>query len=86
MAGAWLGFPDPVEPVIYRAKNEDEDVAQIFVEKREKDILTLEALRGGGQINSPRFFWLFKNFYSLTECQKLWHNCSLFVNKSFDTF
>ena len=22
---------------------------------------------------------------SLTNCQKLWHNCSLFVNTSFDT-
>ena len=33
------------------------------------DELTLEAL----------------NFCSLTDCQKLWHNCSLFVNTYFDT-
>ena len=25
------------------------------------------------------------NFCSLTDCQKLWHNCSLFVNICFDT-
>ena len=25
------------------------------------------------------------NFCSLTDCQKLWHNCFLFVNTSFDT-
>ena len=25
------------------------------------------------------------NFCSSTDCQKLWHNCSLFVNTSFDT-
>ena len=47
--------------------------------------LTLEALRGGGgQIDLPSIF-LALNFCSLTDCQKLWHNCSLFVNTSFDT-
>ena len=46
--------------------------------------LNLEALRGGGQINHPSIF-LALNFCSLTDYQKLWHNCSLFVNTSFDT-
>ena len=42
------------------------------------------SLEGGGQIDPPSIF-LALNFYSLTDCQKLWHNCSLFVNTSFDT-
>ena len=47
--------------------------------------LTLEALRGGGaQIDPPSIF-LVLNFCSWTDCQKLWHNCSLFVNTSLDT-
>ena len=46
--------------------------------------LTLEALKGGGQINPPSIL-LAINVCSLTDCQKLWHNCSLFVNTSFDT-
>ena len=37
-----------------------------------------------GQIDPPSIF-LALNFCSLTDCQKLWHNCSLFVNTSFDT-
>ena len=42
-------------------------------------------LEGGRvQINPSRFIFGFK-FCSLTDCQKLWHNCSLFVNTSFDT-
>ena len=45
--------------------------------------LTLEALRGGGQIDPPSIF-LALNLCSLTDCQKLWHNFSLFVNTSFD--
>ena len=48
--------------------------------------LTLEALRGGGgggQSDPPSFI-LALNFCSLTDCQKLWHNCSFFVNTSFD--
>ena len=50
--------------------------------------LTLEVLRedgGGGQIDPPPSIFLALNFCSLTDCQKLWHNCSLFVKKSFDT-
>ena len=39
---------------------------------------------GGGQIDPPWIFLALK-FCSLTDCQKLWHNCSLFVNTSFDT-
>ena len=39
---------------------------------------------GGGQIDLPSIF-LALNFCSFTDCQKLWHNCSLFVNTSFDT-
>ena len=53
--------------------------------------LTLEALRGGGggrgkgQIDPHPSIFLALNFCSLTDCQKLWHNCSLFVNTSFDS-
>ena len=47
-------------------------------------MLTLEALRGEGQIDPPSIF-LALIFCSLLDCQKLWHNCSLFVNTSFDT-
>ena len=39
---------------------------------------------GGGQFDPPLDF-LALNFCSLTDCQKLWHNCYLFVNTSFDT-
>ena len=38
----------------------------------------------GGQIDLPSIF-LALNFCSLTDCQKLLHSCSLFVNTSFDT-
>ena len=49
--------------------------------------LTLEALKGGGggQIDPPPSIFLALNVCSLTECQKLWHNCSLFMNTSFGT-
>ena len=47
--------------------------------------LTLEALKGGGVKLTPPAIFLALNFCSLTDCQKLWHNCSLFVNTSFDT-
>ena len=40
--------------------------------------------RGGDQIAPPSIF-LALNFCSLIDCQKLWYNCSLFVNTSFDT-
>ena len=46
--------------------------------------LTLEAFRGVKLTPPPLDFFGFK-FCSLTDCQKLWHNCSLFVNTSFDT-
>ena len=48
-------------------------------------VLALEALRGGGVKLTPPSIFLALNFCSLTDCQKLWHNCSLFVNISFDT-
>ena len=48
------------------------------------NFLTLEALRGGGVKLTPLDIFGFK-FFFLTDCQKLWHNCSLFVNTSFDT-
>ena len=60
-----------------------------FSENEEKIIriygafLTLESLRLGGVKLTPLDF-LVLNFCSLTDCQKLWHNCSLFVNTSFD--
>ena len=42
-------------------------------------------LEGGRvQISPSRFIFGFK-CCSLTDCQKLWHNCSLFVSTSFDT-
>ena len=50
-----------------------------------KLILTLEALGGGGVKLTPPSIFLALNFCSLTDCQKLWYNCSLFVNTSFDT-
>ena len=48
-------------------------------------VLTLEALMGGGggvKLTHPPSAL---NFCSLTDCQKLWHNCSLFLKTSFDT-
>ena len=39
----------------------------------------------GGQIDPLPSIFLALNFCSVTDCQKLWHNCSLFVNTSFDT-
>ena len=40
--------------------------------------LNPRSLEGGGGVNPSIFLAL--NFCSLTDCQKLWHNCSLFVN------
>ena len=64
----------------------------VFLGKRSshfvRALLTLEALRGGGggQIDPPPpSIFLALNFCFLTDCQKLWHNCSLFGNTSFDT-
>ena len=34
---------------------------------------------GGGEVNLTAI-----NFCSLTDYQKLWHNCSLFIKTSFD--
>ena len=45
--------------------------------------LTLEGIRGGGSICTPLNF-LALNFCSLTDYQKLWHNCFLLVKTSFD--
>ena len=42
------------------------------------------SLEGGGVKLTPPSIFLALNFCSLTDCQKLWHNCSLFVNTSFD--
>ena len=39
--------------------------------------------RGGGQSDTPSIF-LALNLCSLTDYQKLWHNCSLLVKTSFD--
>ena len=52
-----------------------------------KSSLTLEALGGGSKIDhpTPRLIFLALNFCSLSDCQKLQYNCSLFVNTSFDT-
>ena len=60
------------------------NILRILASNVLKMFLTLEALGGGGQIDPPSIF-LALNFSSLTDCQKLWHNCSLFVNTSFDT-
>ena len=47
--------------------------------------LTQEALgEGGGVKLIPLDFFLALNFRSQTDCRKLWHNCPLFVNTSFD--
>ena len=48
--------------------------------------ITIEALMGGGrQIDPPPpLDFLALNFWSLTDYQTLSHNCSLFVNTSFD--
>ena len=40
---------------------------------------------GGGCQSDPTLsIVLALNFCSLTDCQKFWYNCSLFVNTSFD--
>ena len=70
------------------AMTANECVAASNVGRDSSDIfglaLTLEALRRGVKLTHPSIF-LTLNFCSLTDCQKLWHNCSLFVNTSFDT-
>ena len=43
-----------------------------------------EGTVAGGVILTPLEFFGSK-FFSLTNYQKLWHNCSLFVNASYDT-
>ena len=43
-----------------------------------------ERISGFVKLPPPSIF-LVLNFCSLTDCQKVWHNCSLFVNTSFDT-
>ena len=48
-------------------------------------LLTLKDLRGGGGQIAPPSMFLALNFCYLTDSQKLWHNCSLFVNTSSDT-
>ena len=40
---------------------------------------------GGGEVKLTPSTFLALNLCSLTNCQKLWHNCSLFVNTSFVT-
>ena len=57
--------------------------------KKALNLRSLEPGGGGGggggrdQIDSPSNF-LALNFCSFTDCQKLWHNCSLLVNTTFD--
>ena len=46
-------------------------------------VLTLEGIKGG-QSDPPPSIFLSLNFCSLTDYQKLWHNCSLLVKTSFD--
>ena len=46
---------------------------------------SLEGGGGGVKLTPPPSIFLALNFYSLTDYEKLWHNCSLFVNTSFDT-
>ena len=46
--------------------------------------LNPEGIGGGGQSDLPPSIFLASNFCFLTDYQKLWHNCSLFVT-SFDS-
>ena len=48
--------------------------------------LTLESIGdgGGSNLTPPLSVFLALNLYSLTDYQKLWNNCSLFVKTSFD--
>ena len=39
---------------------------------------------GGGGLKMNPLIFLALNFCCLTDCQKFWHNCSLFMNISFD--
>ena len=48
-----------------------------------KGSFTLEGIRGFNP-TPPTSIFLALNFCSLTDYQKLWHNCSLFVKTSFD--
>ena len=43
------------------------------------------SLEGGVKLTLPPSIFLALKFCSLIDCQKLWHNCSLFVNTSFNT-
>ena len=51
-----------------------------------ESILTLEGMKAGGHFDPPPhpFEFLALNFFTLTDYQKPWHNCSLFVKTSFD--
>ena len=49
-----------------------------------KGSFTLEGIRGFNPTPPPTSIFLALNFCSLTDYQKLWHNCSLFVKTSFD--
>ena len=47
-------------------------------------VLTPETSRGQGKIDPFPSIVLALNLYSLTDYQKLWYHCSLFVSTSFD--
>ena len=67
---------------IWRSKVNNLQTNELIHARPKLNSWSLEGERGS---NWPPSIFLALNFCSLTDCQKLWHNCSLFVNTSFDT-
>ena len=57
-----------------------------FLHRALQFLFNPRSLEGRGvKLTPPPSIFLTLNFCSLTDCQKLWHNYSLFVITSFDT-
>ena len=62
---------------IYNAIHDQHRIAEFYINPRRH--------KGGGvNLTPPPSIILALNFCSLTDYQKLWPNCSLFVKTSFD--
>ena len=55
-----------------------------LAENRTTNSKSLDGITEGVQINTTLLDILALDFCCLTNCQKLWYNCSLFLNTFFD--